>query len=72
MTREERVLRLVRAAGEGMLTEAKHTSLEDVLSATLTLANRTLQIAMDKGADPAALRVLIQQLLLTCADRRVM
>jgi hypothetical protein len=60
--RPDVVDRLVNAACTGMSSVAHGTSASEVFSAALTLASRTVGVALELGVDPEVLRGAIVKL----------
>jgi hypothetical protein len=59
---------LVRSAIEAM--EFVEASADEVFSATMTLALRTVKAGIAMGADPRNMQKAVEVLLMACADER--
>ena len=72
-TREPVVYALMDAALAAIKVEAKrqHATVDEVGSASMTLALHTITVLKNLGGDSAQLRVAVTRLLLECSDDRV-
>jgi hypothetical protein len=68
--RREVVESLVNAAYDGMRTVASHATGDEVISACVTLASRSITACLQAGANTDVVRNVLGQLMLRCADER--
>ena len=66
MVRPDVVERLVSAATNGLKSAAPGTTTDEIASAVMTLALRTVTALVDAGVDPIALLPAIHQLFDAC------
>ncbi len=68
--RREVVESLVNAAYDGMKTVAGHATGDEVISACVTIASRSITACLMSGADTKVVRDVLSLLMLRCADER--
>lgn len=71
MVRQAVVQQLVSAANEGMSSAAQGSTSGEVFSAYLTMAKRAVRVARESGADMSGFRMILEGILLECADESV-